>query len=428
VLLVDRGFLCLVLIPALLGGFQYRDRLAGPSRAALVGLLAAPVVVFGAHSLNLVRSNVVHPREWDLQILSVYGHAGIRGLNFYTVDGIRAAAPESTYSRQFIEDVLATPFPYPPPTMFLMLPFGWWSMQTAASVWYAINGVALAAAVTLLWRLFVPGSGTLGLLLVMALVMTFRPMQSTIALGQWNCLALLTVLWFWRDQGRQALAGLWLASAFILRSFLVVLLIHPIRRRAWRTIVTAGATVAGLTVLAVAAFGATTCATYLETLATGFPTLVYTEAINQSLLTAILRITGFDPTGGSPITQPVFLATGGALVAVTGWLLWQLADDTDWTPGLTISLALLLYPASVEHFSLLLLPAILSVWQRARRVSGIGGWWGVAFVTLAYTLIGIDDGHRAFFALALTWAVLVGIGCAQLARRAHDRVPEAATG
>lgn len=424
--MVDRGFLCLVLIPALLGGFEYRGRLAGPSRAALVGLVAAPVVVFGAHSLSLARSNVVHPPEWDLQILSVYGHAGTRGVNFYTVDGIRAAAPKRDYSREFLEDTLATPFPYPPPTMFLMLPFGWWSMQTAASVWYAINGVALLAAVKLLWRLFVPSSGALGLLLVTALVMTFRPMQSTIALGQWNCLALLTVLWFWRDQGRRALAGLWLASAFFLRSFLVVLLIHPIRRRAWRTVATAGATVAGLTVLAVAAFGATTCATYLETLSTGFPLLVYTEAINQSLLTAILRITGFDPTYGSPITQPVFLAAGAALVTVTGVLLRALPADTDWTPGLTVSLALLLYPASVEHFSLLLLPPILSVWQRARRVGAIG-WWGVAFVTLAYTLIGMDDGHRAFFALALTWAVLVGIGCTQLALRGHDPVPEAAT-
>jgi len=86
-----------------------------------------------------------------------------------------------------------------------------------------------------------------------------------------------------------------------------------------------------------------------------------------------------------------------------------------------------LYPASVEHFSLLLLPPILSVWQRSRRVDAIGWRGGVAFVTLAYTLIGMDDGHRAFFALALTWAVLVGVGCAQLASRPQDRVPEAAT-
>jgi hypothetical protein len=421
--LVDRGLLCLVLIPALLVGFQYRDRLSGPSRAALVGLIAAPVIVFGAHSLSLVRSNVVHPREWDLQMFSVYGHAGTRRVNFYTVDGIRAAAPESDYSREFVEDTLATPFPYPPPTMFLMLPFGWWNMRTAVSIWYAVNGVALLVAVTLLWRLFVPDSGTLGLLLVAALVMTFRPTQSTIALGQWNGLALLMVLLFWRDQGRHALAGMWLGAAFLLRSFLVVLLVHPIRRRAWRTVATAGATIAGLTVLAVATFGATTCATYLETLSTGFPLFVYTEAINQSLLTAILRITGFDPTHGSPITQPGFLVAGAALVTVTGWLLRALPVYTDWTPGLTVSLALLLYPASVEHFSLLLLPPILSVWQRARRVDAIG-WWGVSFVTLAYTLIGMDDGHRAFFALALTWAVLVGIGCTQLA---HERVPEAAT-
>jgi arabinofuranan 3-O-arabinosyltransferase len=390
-------------------------------------LVAAPVVVFGAHSLSLARSNVVHPREWDLQLLSVYGHAGTGGVNFYTVDGIRAATPESTYSPVFTEDVLGAPFPYPPPTMLLMLPFGWWNIQTAAAVWYAINGIALAVSVTLLWRLFVPGSGALGLLLVMALVMSFRPMQSTIALGQWTCLVLLAVLCFWRDQGRQAVAGLWLASAFILRSFLVVLLIHPIRRRAWRTVVTAGATIAGLSLLAIAAFGATTCATYLQTLSFEFPMIVYTEAINQSLLTAILRVTGFDPTQGSPIAEPVFLVTGTVLVAVTGWLLWQLPADTDWTPGLTVSLALLLYPASVEHLSLLLLPPILSVWQRARRVGSSRAWWGMAFVTLAYTLIGIDDGHHAFFGLALTWAGLVGTGCSQLARRGHDRVPEAAT-
>ena len=414
-----------MLIPALLGGFHYRDRLAGPARAALAGMIVAPIVVFGAHSLSLARSNVVETREWDLQIFSVYGHAGASGGNFYTVDGIRAAAPERAYSRVFVEDTLATPFPYPPPTMFVMLPFGWWSMRTAASLWYVLNGVALAAAVVLLRRRFVPDGGALGLLLVTALVLTFRPTQSTIALGQWNFLALLTVLWFWRDRGR-AVAGVWLAAAFLLRTCLILLLIDPIRRHAWRTVAVAGVTVAGLTVLAVAVFGATTCATYLDTLLIGFPAPVYTEAINQSLLTAVLRVTGFDPAHGSPLTEPVFLAAAAMLTAVTGWLLWRLPAEAEWTPGLVVALALLLYPASVEHFSMLLLPAVLSVWQYARRVDGGGGGrWGVVCVALVYTLIGVDDGHRAFFGLALTWAALVGIGCAELAARGHDGAREA---
>jgi hypothetical protein len=409
---MGRGLLCLVVIPVLLAAFHVRDAMAGPSKAALAGILAAPLLVYGAHSVRLVVANVAHPPEWDLEMWSVYGHAAVAGVDFYTADEIRAAAPAHDYSPAFVDDVFATAFPHPPPTMFLMLPFGWWSMRTAVAVWYAINGLALLAVVGLSRRLFVPGSGALGLLLVATLSVILRPTQSNVALGQWNFLALLLLLLFWRDQGSMR-AGAWLGGAVFLRTVLVALLVHPLRRREWRTVGAAGAAIAGLCLLAVAIFGATTCAAYLGTVSDGFLPFVYTESINQSLLATILRVVGFDPTKGTPLANPIYLGMGGVMTAVTGWLLWRLPASTDWMPGLTVSLALLLYPVSLEHYGVLVLPPTLSVWQQSRRGDGVG-WWGVVLVTLVFTFLGVDEGRWAFVGLALVWAAHVGLGVAQL--------------
>jgi hypothetical protein len=99
------------------------------------------------------------------------------------------------------------------------------------------------------------------------------------------------------------------------------------------------------------------------------------------------------------------------MTVVTVWLLWRLPAATEWTPGLTMSLALLLYPVSLEHYGVLVLPPTLSIWQQSRRGGGVG-WFGVAFVTLVFTCLGVDEGRRAFVGLVLVWAAHVGLGLA----------------
>ncbi len=413
--LVGRGLLCLALIPVLLVAFETRDAVAGASKAALAGILAAPLLLFGAQSVRLVAANVAHPPEWDLEMLSVYGHAGVAGVDFYTADGVRAAAPPRGYSQAFVDDVFAAGFPDPPPTMLLLLPFGWWSMRTAVAVWYAINGLALLAAVGLSRRLFVPASGALGLLLVASLTLLLRPTQSNVALGQWNFLALLLVLSFWHDQ-RSWRAGAWLGAAVFLRTFLAVLLVHPLRRRQWRSVGAVAATIAGLVGLAVVCFGPRTCAAYLGTVFDGFfPPFVYTEDLNQSLLATVLRVVGSAPTSGSPLANPVYLGLGAAMTATTAWLVWRLPAGIDWMPGLALSLALLVYPVSLEQYGVLALPPTLSLWQQSRGDAGVG-WWGVALVTLIFTCMGIDEGRHAFVALALLWTAHVVLAVVLLVR------------
>jgi hypothetical protein len=91
-----------------------------------------------------------------------------------------------------------------------------------------------------------------------------------------------------------------------------------------------------------------------------------------------------------------------------------LPASADWVPGLTTSLALLLYPVSLEYYGVLALPPTLSLWQQSRRAGGVG-WCGIAFVTLVFTFMGVDEGRRAFVAFVLVWAAHVALGIAQLA-------------
>lgn len=77
--------------------------------------------------------------------------------------------------------------------------------------------------------------------------------------------------------------------------------------------------------------------------------------------------------------------------------------------ALTLLLALLLYPATLEHYSVLLLVPMLLLWMYRRNLPG--GVWGVmTFITLVYGLVGYQNGNYVFAAIALNWGVLAGIG------------------
>jgi hypothetical protein len=102
------------------------------------------------------------------------------------------------------------------------------------------------------------------------------------------------------------------------------------------------------------------------------------------------------------------------------------SDDppADWGVALTIVLALLLYPATLLHYGVLLIAPMLLVWERRAEVvtswcpshrratrdpgqprPSSGDWGVLAFVTSQYALA-----YRfTFAATALMWLLLVGV-------------------
>jgi hypothetical protein len=237
-------------------------------------------------------------------------------------------------------------------------------------------------------------------MLITALVLAFRPTQATLALGQYNFLALLMALLYWRDRA-SVRGGLWLGAGAVVRSPLAILMLHPIRAYRWRTIAVALFIVVALWALAAATFDPATVAGYFSTLGKTLPARIYAESINQSLLGTVLRLSGTTSAPASPLLHPVYLACGALLVVVTIGLLRRLPGDAHWMCGLTLPLALMIHPSILEHYAVLLLFPLLVLWSRV--VDGSLGRGTIVLLAIEYTLVGIGDGEWVFVATAFCW-------------------------
>lgn len=385
-----------VLVPLLLTSER---RSSADTRAASEGLVAAVILVFGAAALRIMLHNVADPPEWDFPFFWLNARVAFLGLDFYEPEHVLRLARATFAASDAVTSQL--PFKYPPPTMLLFLPLGVFTMKTALACWYVLQSLALVLDVILLRRLFSKGAGWFGLALTAALVLVHRPVLVTLIVAQTNFLVLLMVLLYWRDR-TTARSGVWLALGAMVKPLVFLVLLHPLARRQWRTLVSAILTLTAASALSVLVFGPRTFVAYFTRDPTlGVPPVLYTEAVNQSLLAVILRLSGWTSTGTAPIFHPLFLVSALVLTAITLGLVARSDDASDdWGIALTIVLSLLLYPGTLLHYGVLLLVPMLLIWERRGEIAGAGPV--VAFVTLQYALA-----YRfTFAATALTWLLL----------------------
>jgi hypothetical protein len=408
-LLVNRWWLPACLLPILLCGFHYRGSLGNNWRNVLVGLVLAVLVVVGLQGLKIMRGNIIQPPEWDFLVFWLDGHVAAHGLNFYDPLNYQQLAKPLNLSREFTQEIVDVGFKYPPMTMLLFLPLGWFDPQFALMLWYLINTIVLIGDIFLLWRIFLGRSELIGLAWIAALVLLCAATLSTIAYAQTNGIVLLLLLLFWRDR-RMLRGGIWLAIGLCVKPIVAFVLLYLLLRRRWRLLGSTLGMLAAIALLTLLVFGPSTFLSYLTTnpAAKKVPYALYVESVNQSLLATVLRATGDSFSGASPITQPVFVVLALVLAVITSVLIYRLpANADDWALAFTIPLALLLYPAALVHYSLLLLLPLLLLWrERGQLPFGIGGV--VVFITLAYGLIG-RGGNSVFLTVMLSWLALAGI-------------------
>ncbi len=412
---VIKDALFLLLTPVMLLGFHYHPSLTAKQRILFAGFLAAVIVACGIRNGQIMYSNIAHPPRWDFVLFWLYGRVATQGLNFYEPEHALKLAEQ----HQLSVDPIGTWFLYPPQTMFLFAPLGWFDIQTAHLFWYILMSSVLVLDMILLWKIFLRGSGLTGLMLTAALVLTLKVTSMIIYFGQTIFIVLLMLLLFWRERERLR-SGIWLTLGLFVKPVLALLPMVLVLQRNWRAMMSAVGAVVLISALAMIAFGAETFWDFFTVRpAANLPGDVYADPTNQSLLATVLRLTGDDLHGATPLFRAVFGVLSLLLAALTGWLVFRLGPDhADWALSLTLALALLIYPGALEHYSLLLIAPMLLLW--ARRQELIGGAWGVVgFMTLEYALI---RGHYAFMANALAWAALAGIGAWMIGRRAAPSI------
>lgn len=127
---------------------------------------------------------------------------------------------------------------YPPWTLSLLLPFGYLDYDTAQTLWFLQNSVAIFLGALLLWRLYCnsPTPSRVG----WVALLTFPPIYFALLMGQVGPLVLVGLVGFLSAARKQAWfwAGAWLALAVIKPHLLTLLWIAAalwvLRERQWR--------------------------------------------------------------------------------------------------------------------------------------------------------------------------------------------------
>lgn len=362
-------------------------------RRLLIGGLLLAVVIFSALLGIRMVQNVESPPLWDYSAFWIYGQIGAKGLNFYDPASYQAIAQESGLAAdpEFKHEIVDVGFFYPTPSMWILLPLGFTDIHTSLVLWYGIQIVVVIAIITLIWRMYFPQAGpvsrwlTIGLAAMLLIGM--QATRSNVGMGQSMFLLLLCFVLFWRERDHWR-GGVWLALGFVVKPFMAVLVLYLLLRRRWSTLV--GAALAGfvIVVFTVVGFGLEQTVAYLVNNPTPrMPPGLYTEWTNQSLLSGILRLIGYQPEYGSGLSHPLFLLAGGLLTLLTIGLVVRLKGlPDDMSLSLVAILSILIYPASQDMYSIILILPLLVLWGRRSTLRG-GVWTVLGLIVVTYYLL-----------------------------------------
>ncbi|HVA38182.1 MAG TPA: glycosyltransferase family 87 protein [Candidatus Dormibacteraeota bacterium] len=382
-----------------LAGLSRFDRLSPALRRTWYAVTSLLTLYFVEHFAHIVAANFVHPPFWDFHVFWLYGRVAVLLHNVYDPANFRLVEGHT------LRPELAIGFPYPPPTIFLLLPLGLFSTSSrvALAVWYAMHFVALALIVLLLWRRFFASFGKAGLLAALALTLSFGPLLRTLAWTQTLVILTLFTLLFFADPNALR-RGLWLAIAIILKPFTAILLLEPIARGRWRTLVATIVALAISTVAAIPIIGMSGFATYMRRNPAGhYPGSEFWESPNASLFAVLLRLTHEHAASYQFSQQYLFLVLVAAVVVAT-LVLCILVEGSNRELRLSLMLAtgLIVYPATSVAYPMVLLVPFAMLWQQRTALPG-GTPLLVGFVSLDYLLLASENGSVAFAGLLLCW-------------------------
>ncbi len=402
-------YLPLLLLPLTLLGMYYYPSLPKPAQLAYISFLVSVISLFSLSLFQSIKANVDNPREWDFVGFWLHGTTAVQQHNFYDPQYAQQLARDLSLSDEFQHEIVDVGFWYPPPAIFLFLPLGWFNLQTASLAWNIAQVFILVTCVVLLWKTFMGQTGLRGLLFVTALLVMLQPTAGTFFFAQTNFVSLLWFILFWRDRNRPR-SGIWFALAVITKPYMAFIGLYLLLRGRWRTIwVSVGAAVV-LCLFSILVLGTNTFFSYFTSNPMSrLPSLVYSEADNQSLLALILRTTQYDISIHSPYSNPIFIVLALTLTAFTGWLIYHIdVKYADWGIVFALLLGLILYPTIGNHYLVQFIVLFLVLWVNVNHLPG-KQWGVVAFFTVIYMLLAKSVGLTTFLGIVLCWLTIMGI-------------------
>lgn len=346
--------LALLLSTVLLLTPARRAAVAATATAVGLALVATSLVGLASDFAGALR----RPPEFDFAAFWFHARLAVRGADFYDPERVPGLLASLGASPAFVE---LGRFWYPPQTMLLFLPLGF--IRDPRYAWYGWSALQLGAAVAstlLLVRLGPRGRDLRTVVPIAAAVAALWATTATFHLGQTHFLLLLSLLAFaaGRDRFR---GGFALGLAILVKPIALVVALESVLRRRRRALVALAVTAAASTLLAYAVFGAKLVSGYALRGAGPVPSELFRMPSNQSLLGLLVR-RGWIAPEANPLADPLYLAPALLMIAAAAAVLIRRRARA---PALEIAfllaVALVVYPQTLDHYAVLLLPAIVTL-------------------------------------------------------------------
>jgi alpha-1,2-mannosyltransferase len=375
--------------------------------AAITGLPIL-VILWGLailHTVLLARSLPQRTYAHDFSVFYTSAIAFRRGLDPYTAN----LAPIGERIGMHVGSLIHTTDT--PTALLFVIPFSFATPDAAHTIWTALNGAALVAALVLLLR---PKYSRLNLttaLTIAALALVYAPVTVNFIFGQRQPLVLLLLVLVMRElaEGREAGAGLLLGVAIAYRAFPIVIAGYFVIRRQWRPLAFTGIGLAVAGVVTVAGLGIPVSVSYLHGMRfaiTGFRLDPANVSIRGFLIRMFSYLDGYQLDDRMLLLQNITIVTAQIVtVLLVAWPTYQRRDLEGFdrrSYGLWIVAAIALSPLSWIHYmTLLLIPFVEIAGAAARQKCSR---WTLWTAIASYVLTAVTYDLREDVVGALSWA------------------------
>ncbi len=411
------------MLPLILFNLGSRREVAASVKILGVCLAIIIITASGMPIAKSVIKNIINPPEWDFLSFWINGRIAILGQDFYDPRNYHAVAQFLNVSNDFKREILDVGFWYPPFSILLFAPLGLFDVRFASIIWYVLNLSALGLGIYLLWKTFFSDDGLVGLIFTCSLVLMVRSILSTAEFGQTNYLVLLFLTLFWKDRTLLR-GGIWMGLCIFIKPFMAILLVYAWLRKYWRPSIVAIMFLAVASGITAMIYGPEIFFKYfVSNPMSKMPGSVYTEWINQSLSAVLARAAHLDPEKMLPIANPMYLAISAIVFCIAGLLCFRFSrKNDDWSMVLMVSTSLMIYPATLDHYSLLLIVPLFAFWAHRKEIR-----WEWKLVLPCYIivigLINFQRGDFSFWANVLIWLIAAGMGLGLKKNIFNNKIP-----
>ena len=367
----DLLILCLLLISGLLFFYSsHNPKYNFPINKLLLGIAIFLCFYFFN---QIIQTYHIIP-EWDFLCFYLFGAVGRSHSNFYDPVVFKKYFDilqlQSFASPSFIKEIVNVGFWYPPPSMFLFIGLSLFKLKTAYYIWQSIVVFLFLLDVFLLIQLFnsyktkelKETNLRLPLLLLILLfphVIESLFVSQTLTLFLFFLLLMIMYINKWQS-------GVFLAILIIIKPLAALFFLYFLFFKKWKIIFSF--TITGIVIVLATGlfFGIDNFINYFLSPPTlRIPAYVYLES--SSLYENVLKLQRHLPNLISDNTiKPVYYSVSILLILTTFYTTYKINNIKNFnTFFVFIPLALIIYPGTLGHYIIILLPAILYFYNLA---------------------------------------------------------------